>query len=243
MQQSTHTVLKYTTTRLKRLSCLTVSQTPREWSSTWTQKIGRAVQRERKARGLSAQELSAACGRLGFPIPRSTITNLENGRKETVSVQEVTVLALALEVPPVLLLYPLSEGADVPPDHERPAFNAVQWFSGLWDEPVTEIVEATGPVPRHGLEAIQRPASVELEASDLSIMREFSAHQITASVAKSRLEGLSEDDRGPVAQYWRDQLRHSVGQIETFGPILRDRGYELPSVDLNPIHPRSRLGR
>lgn len=54
---------------------------------------------------MSAQQLSDGCESAGYPIPRSTIANLESGRKETVSLQEVLVIAQVLELPPITLIY------------------------------------------------------------------------------------------------------------------------------------------
>lgn len=77
------------------------------WPREWAAEIGRAVQRTRKAQGLSAAKLSELCAESGFPIPRNTIANLENGRKETVPIHEVVILARALNVAPIDLLFPL----------------------------------------------------------------------------------------------------------------------------------------
>lgn len=80
---------------------------PSDWPGEWTKQIGRAVARHRKMKGLSAQALSDKCAEVGFSIPRNTITNLENGRKEGIPIHEVWVLAKALEVAPIDLLFPL----------------------------------------------------------------------------------------------------------------------------------------
>lgn len=68
-----------------------------------------------------------AAQQLGYPIPRSTIANLEGGRKVTVSTQELTVLARALGVDSAALLYsPLrpTELVRPIPDREMPAYAA-----------------------------------------------------------------------------------------------------------------------
>ena len=43
--------------------------------------------------------LSARCGELGLPIDRNVIAKLENGHRNSVTVDEVCVLAAALGVP------------------------------------------------------------------------------------------------------------------------------------------------
>jgi transcriptional regulator with XRE-family HTH domain len=62
---------------------------------------------------MSAQQLAEACGKLGMEIPRAVLANLENGRRATVSAAELLVLAEALSVPPLLLLFPLGHADEV----------------------------------------------------------------------------------------------------------------------------------
>jgi hypothetical protein len=70
----------------------------REWSGNWTRLIGQNVRAVRKRRKLSTLKLSELCTeRVGFAVPGNTIVNLETGRKESLSVQELVALALALE--------------------------------------------------------------------------------------------------------------------------------------------------
>lgn len=64
--------------------------------------FGRAASAER---AVSGRELSERCATLGHPMPRNVIANLESGRKTSLPVHELVVLATALGVPPVSLLY------------------------------------------------------------------------------------------------------------------------------------------
>jgi hypothetical protein len=82
---------------------------------------------------MSAQRLADRCAELGYPVPRNVIANLESGRKDSVSVAELLVVAEALEVPPVLLLFPVgrAHGAHRAPARDpEPLVNAVRWFTG-----------------------------------------------------------------------------------------------------------------
>ncbi|MDP9460265.1 MAG: helix-turn-helix domain-containing protein [Actinomycetota bacterium] len=109
----------------------------REWVRRWTASVAEAL---KAARGrMSAQQLSERCAGLGYPIPRSTITNLEIGRKESISIQEVAVLAKALGIPPLSLVFPIGRErtVEILPGAEVPTWLAAQWFTG----------EATFPVP------------------------------------------------------------------------------------------------
>jgi transcriptional regulator with XRE-family HTH domain len=93
----------------------------------WAARITRAIAGE-----MSAEDLAAACADLGMPIPRSTLADLENGRRASISVAEWLAIAAALDVPPVMLLCPVgtADTAEVLPGTEAPAFRAAQWVAG-----------------------------------------------------------------------------------------------------------------
>lgn len=67
--------------------------------------IASAVRATREKRGLSASALADATEGV---ITRDTIANLESGRKRVIDVGEVVVLAKALGVSPLSLIYPPS---------------------------------------------------------------------------------------------------------------------------------------
>ncbi|SDY84775.1 hypothetical protein SAMN05661080_04795 [Modestobacter sp. DSM 44400] len=81
---------------------------------------------------MSGQQLADATATLGHPLPRSVIANLESGRRDTVSVAELLVLARALEVPPLQLVFPIGREAmnEVLPGTVIPTWLAAQWFTG-----------------------------------------------------------------------------------------------------------------
>jgi len=102
------------------------------WPREWTAQVGRAVVRCRKQQGVSAARLSELCAEAGFPIPRNTITNLENGRKESLPVHEVVVLAEALKVSPADLLFPAGTDETVLTARgEQDIITTALWFSGV----------------------------------------------------------------------------------------------------------------
>lgn len=63
--------------------------------------IGQQVARYRKAAKMSGEELAEKAGE---GLTRSVIANLENGRKDDVTVTQLMALAKALHVPPALLV-------------------------------------------------------------------------------------------------------------------------------------------
>ena len=101
-----------------------------DWAEDTTDRIATAVKALRGTR--SAQWLADRTAELGHPISRTAISNLEVGRKRSVDVPELVVLARALGVPPLLLLYPkLSAGeVEVLPGHRTSSWSAAQWFAG-----------------------------------------------------------------------------------------------------------------
>ncbi|WP_336643502.1 helix-turn-helix domain-containing protein [Microbacterium sp. MMO-113] len=58
----------------------------------------------RKLSGLSAERLSQR-----VPISRAVISNIENGRKRDITIDEMLALAWALDIPPVALALPLEQ--------------------------------------------------------------------------------------------------------------------------------------
>lgn len=105
----------------------------RLWPAEWAWQIGRNVATLRAQVGISARELSDRCTAIAdYAIPRSTIANLESGRKESMPVHEIAVLARALGVPPLRLLFPLGteETVEALPGRHVPTWYAVQWWRG-----------------------------------------------------------------------------------------------------------------
>lgn len=94
--------------------------------------IANEVRRVRQQRGVSAQKLADRCAELGAPIPRTVLSNLENGRRGNVTVAELLVLAAALDVPPATLVFPVGHQATVEmlPGVNRAPMDAVDWVSG-----------------------------------------------------------------------------------------------------------------
>jgi transcriptional regulator with XRE-family HTH domain len=103
----------------------------------WVTRIGKSIaseiRRHRLARGMSAQQLSDACGELGASIPRTVISNIENGRRTNISVAETMALAQALEVPPIVLIIPAGyvEEVEYQPGRWVDPIRAANWFSGV----------------------------------------------------------------------------------------------------------------
>lgn len=109
------------------------SPAAKAWSLRRSEQFGNEVKRLRTAKRLSASDLAQITESLGYPITRSSIARIEgNHRAGKMDVSEVVVLAAALEVAPVLLLFPgLPDGrVEALPGREVDAMNALLWFGG-----------------------------------------------------------------------------------------------------------------
>lgn len=126
--------------RLWRTYCVPVEHDT--WPKRLNAIIGREVQRYRKRRPYTAEQLSERCAELGLPISRSKIANLENGRarQEGISLAELMVIAAALDVPPALLVFPVRSQDDMEmlPGNPATPWVAYRWFTG--DEPLSRYV-------------------------------------------------------------------------------------------------------
>ncbi|MEV6980030.1 helix-turn-helix transcriptional regulator [Sphaerisporangium sp. NPDC051017] len=95
--------------------------------------VGKRVRELRQRRGMSAQNLADRCAEAGFPeLKRQVITNLENGRRESISLTELLGLAYALDAPPALLFIPLDGRTllRISPEIEMGDLQALMWVSG-----------------------------------------------------------------------------------------------------------------
>jgi transcriptional regulator with XRE-family HTH domain len=155
------------------------------WEVEHARRIGAEVQRLRKAAKLSAQSLSEKTDQLGFKITRQTIADLENGRRRFVTTAELVILAVALDTPPVCLVYPgpYDNTIEIIPGREGIEFDAAQWFSGiaLGDVPI---------VPAQDRELDLGSADSDT-AEKLEAWRELSAWEAMRGTSLI----LNEDDR------------------------------------------------
>jgi transcriptional regulator with XRE-family HTH domain len=104
-----------------------------DWNARIAKRIGEQVANAREGKGgrkMTAQALADRCAELGHPLDRSVIAKLEKGIRQTVTVADLLVLAEALGVPPISLLFPLSEKEiEALPRAVRPTWSAAQWFT------------------------------------------------------------------------------------------------------------------
>lgn len=101
-------------------------------SETWAADLASRIAGQIKAlRGdRSGQWLSDRTAELGHRVSRSTISELENGKRQTIAVDALIVLAAALDVSTADLLYPEFGEVEVLPGHLVSREQAVEALAG-----------------------------------------------------------------------------------------------------------------
>lgn len=114
----------------------------KRWQEATAARIGRAVQAHRKREGMSVTQLADATESLGYPIHRVAIGKIESGnRLGKLDTSELVILAKALGVEPLSLLYPdmLDGGVEVTPNDSQSSQQAVKWFCGRNEDAHTSL--------------------------------------------------------------------------------------------------------
>jgi transcriptional regulator with XRE-family HTH domain len=201
--------------------------------------VGQQVARYRRQRGRSAQQVAQRCAELGFPsLSRAVITKLENGHRETISAAEVVVLATALEVAPLELIYPigLEKEIEIIPGRNVSSLDAVQWFCGQLELSAPEAVAALR-VPASGKES-----GIYLLQYHESLIERFREQEDLA--AKAAADAAAQDAtqdarnmanfRAAAAEEWRNFIKNPLRKTRA---EMGRRGMLLP-----PLPPDLDLG-
>lgn len=98
--------------------------------------IGRRIKELRRRRGVTAEGLAELVSATGLRCDRWTVTKLETGRRQNVTIVELLAFARVLDVAPInLLIPPTDEGTFyVTPVESVPPSEARAWLRG--DEPL-----------------------------------------------------------------------------------------------------------
>lgn len=81
---------------------------------------------------MTAQALADRCAELGLPLDRAVIAKLEKGLRQSLTVAELLVLAKALGVPPIQLVFAVGHDdvTEVLPGQAVDTWEAAKWFTG-----------------------------------------------------------------------------------------------------------------
>jgi transcriptional regulator with XRE-family HTH domain len=185
------------------------------WQARLTQVSADQVRRYRKQRNMSAQMLSDRCAELGFAIPRPVLSNLENGRREAVSLAELLILAAALEVPPLLLIAPvgLREDLEILPTANIPTWDAAKWVTG---------------------------EHLSSKPDEATVLDYYRAHDATVAAWRKLMQNMAEsiaadDERS--ARTYRTAADQQILDLTRIRKTMQERSLLLPSLppDLHAI--------
>lgn len=178
-----------------------------DWQQDQVNRIGEAIKALRGER--STQWISDATDELGQRISRSTITDIEIGRRKYIAVHELSLISAALGVTPVTLLTygTLPDGEIEPlPGRTIDGLSAADWWGGT---PISRFSPAAAGLPSdHG-------PSTEL----LGVSRE--RNRLRAMLAPTYIGGMGDLDPS-LASTLREKLSGVIRRIKELGGVLRD---------------------
>lgn len=204
--------------------------------------VGRQVAVWRKRRELSRQELADECARRGMPkLTVDSVANIESGRRQagvrqrTITVDELTVLAHALSVPPVLLACPVMEQPTVellPGSAPVPSWSALTWFTGDG-----VYVHETLPTNLQEYDDAIYPITLLRFHSHLLMMRKDAISET------GQLSKIIEKSSGDEATFLLKRQEHLFSRLETLTQDIialrqqmRQRGIPLPPLPPEMAH-------
>ena len=173
----------------------------------------------------SGQWLADRCKALGHPISRTALWEIENGKRRTIAVAELLVIAAALDVPPVQLVFPdLPDGpAEALPDMRMSSLDAVRWITGEGDLPDPSMPEVDTAMYK------RPPSPYRLEwhpnTELLSLCREYAdLCQRTSERMAELMPGTSDTPADWQAQMERVTDEHNRRRIVLEQAIVRAGG-------------------
>lgn len=181
--------------------------TQRDWQQSQVDRIGEAVKALRGDR--SAQWLSDATDTLGLRVNRSTISDIETGRRKYVALHELTIIAAALgTTPTTLMTYGTVPDGDLEllPGRTVSGIDAVDWFGGT-------------PLSRFSPAAVGLPADHEPTAQLIAAARERNTAR--DAWARTQIGGMSESDPA-LADALKDRLTGIIRRIRELGGVIKD---------------------
>jgi transcriptional regulator with XRE-family HTH domain len=204
------------------------------WELTRSGGFGNAVRERRKALNLTASELARRTADLGYPISRGAIAKIEsNLRSGKVDVAELLVLSAALDIPPVLLLFPefsTNGSVEVLPGVVTSEDEAVRWVSGRIAFPHgadPEDVEDLPRPPNDGVKLIAAASSLERALEEHSaLMRLLHPSQSQENrdttrgmlqLNRERIAAIKKEIHDAVQALWGANSESEAGESDSNG--------------------------
>jgi transcriptional regulator with XRE-family HTH domain len=214
-----------------------MTQSP--WPAELVRLVAAEVKRIRNERGMSAQQLADATAQLGLPMARSVIANLESKRRETVTLPELFVLARALGVPPLLLLFPVGrqQTVDTLPGGPADTLQAVDWFIGQGRFPSPYVGEGeSDPATRLHRWEVDPEEGWEEGAAALRLFAEHARAVADWEGAPSAVRRtIDRDDEGAFSEALDQRRGRAEDAIHRARVEMRRRGLTPPDL---PVYMR-----
>jgi hypothetical protein len=205
------------------------------WEHSLAIRVGERIKHYRAMSGLSAQKLSDRTVQLGHEVKRATIAGMENRTRTTIPLADVLVLARALAIAPVLLIFPFESASPIQalPTETVDVWAAYDWMVGAenlgrpaaWVETEEEHRIEAG---HYNSSAMLIKLRFEYERTLINIKGYSSALQSIQQEAGR--EDKSEDERGvferQASEYARLLAREN-GYLTGLREALTSRGLKL----------------
>ena len=181
----------------------------------------------------------------GVPWSRVSVEKLENGRRGSITVQELMALALVLGVPPLWLLVDVRGGEVMPiatdrPDGE-PDVNADPWTAYLWMAGRRPLEGA----PDYGWTRVNGPIEAAFAfATAVDNVRQGARMQELIVEMRDSLDSAEEEaarDRREAEQY-AERDRRALGNLKSSLTTLQRAGMALPPVPADVRRRADELG-
>jgi transcriptional regulator with XRE-family HTH domain len=176
------------------------------WPDEVTARIAAEIKRLRGER--SGQWLSDRTAELGHRVSRSTISEIETGRRKSITVTDLILLAWALRVPPIRLLYPeLPDGrVEIIPGWPASSIEAATWFSG----------ETT-----HDTEQVAEQAEVYRGSRLVQLARERLERELRIKTLSRMIARIRNSDNPSLAEPFVEDVEAALARIDAINTELR----------------------
>ncbi|MGI5247501.1 helix-turn-helix domain-containing protein [Dactylosporangium sp. CA-139066] len=205
---------------------------PPEEEQSWPKSVTRVVATQvkfwRDRRELSANELSRRTAQLGSEVPRSVIANLETGRRESVSVDELLILGAALDVPPLLLLTPVGQVKNL---RILPEVESSPWFSRGWIIGA-RLVEYAGSNVQKWRDGRRAVALYDVHRTLVQQYAEIQSRirRVADQTQLASATGVDRTGQQRFLQALVNELARSLHALRTHRQLIEREGFLVPEV-------------
>jgi hypothetical protein len=160
------------------------------------------------------------------------IANLENNRRDTVSVAEVLILAAALDVPPIMLITAVGQddSVEILPNLEISTWKARGWILGAVPPPQRSFSLANWQEARRAIALydihrllVKEHQQIQARISRLAEQDPFGAGNAEELASSSRRRQIALTDAV-------SELAYSIDRLRTHRNLIKAEGFLLPEI-------------